>query len=194
MQSDGNFKNLNRTMDIIIRENIGNNISLQLISISINQDYCEKWNIREKDYVCLTKNGKLLRPTLYRVGGINNPNLEKDNYFMLLKHVEAFYDDSITKIQKDKPHLEGRWCIIDKNGIEKVEFPQFKFPYPITDSCIYSIENKYYNIETGEFYCESYSSMVSTDYLFLENKYDKDKSKQGVMKINKKDGTWELFP
>jgi hypothetical protein len=35
--------------------------------------------------------------------------------------------------------------------------------------------------------------MNSNEYLFLNNEYDKDESKRGVMKINKKDGTWELF-
>jgi len=35
--------------------------------------------------------------------------------------------------------------------------------------------------------------MNTVDYLFLDNRYDNDKSKRGVMKINKKDGTWELF-
>ena len=168
--------------------------SLQLSPISIKEDYRKKWNIHEKDFVCLTKNGELISNSLYRVGGFGG-DIKKD-YFLLLKHVEAFYSKDILRMSKnnDPKHLEGRWCIIDKNGFEKVEFPNFKHPYLVTDSCLYSIDGNYYNIETGEFYCSANSSMVSADYLFLENTYDKDKSKRGVMKINKKDGTWVLFP
>ncbi len=176
----------------IIKKNSGDN-SLQLSPITINEDYRKKWNIHENDFVCLTKNGKLISNSLYRVGGLCTPNLKKDDYFMLIKHVEAFYSDSITKEKSKKPHLEGRWCIINKNGIEKKEFEHFKTPYLVTDSCIYSIDDNYYNIETAEFYGSSYSSIKSTDFIFLDTRYDKDKSKCGVMKINKKDGTWELF-
>ncbi len=170
------------------------NRGLQLNPIKINEDYCKKWNIRMEDYVCLTLNGELLRNTLYRVGGLGSPNVKTDRYFTLLKHVEAMYPDSITKITKgSKRHLESRWCILDSNGVEKVEFEAFKSPYLLKDSCIYSIDNKYYNIESGELYCTSYTSMTSGDYLFLENKFDNDISKRGVIKINKKDGTWELY-
>ncbi|MDA3780883.1 MAG: hypothetical protein PF487_11795 [Bacteroidales bacterium] len=168
---------------------------LQLSKISINEDYCKKWNIYLNDFVCLTKNGELLRNTLYRIGGLNSPKLNEDKYFLLIKHVEAYYSKDIIRMSenKDPKHLEGRWCILDKNGNEKVEFEQFEIPYLINDSCIYSIDGKYYNIENGEFYCDSSVTMQSTDYLFLENRYDEDKSKCGIMKINKQNGSWELF-
>lgn len=176
------------------KENIVSNEGLQLSPISVNEDYCKKWNIRQEDYVCLTKNGELLRETLYRVGGMGRPKLGVDNYFMLLKYVEAFYSDEITKDKSRKPHLEGIWCIFDKEGNEKIEFKgSLSYPYLVKDSCIYTIDNNFYNIETKELYCKSYTRMESNDYLFLDNKYDKDESKRGVMKINKKDGTWELF-
>ena len=173
------------------KKNTSNDCGLQLSPIDIKEDYRKKWNIHQKDFVCLTKNGELISDSLYRVGGLGADI--KDNYFMLLKHIESFYSDSITKIGKDKPHMESRWCILDKNGVEKVEFPALKNPYLVKDSQIYSIDSKYYNIETGEFYCNSHSSMVSTDYLFLQNDYDENKSRRGVMRINKKDGTWVLF-
>jgi len=35
--------------------------------------------------------------------------------------------------------------------------------------------------------------MKSEQYVFLNNEFDKDKSRRGVMKINKADGTFELF-
>ncbi len=173
---------------------IGNdsNAPLQLSPIKIKEDYRKKWNISENDFVCLTKNGQLVSSSLYRVGGLGSANDIKKDYFLLLKYVEAFYADNITKEVSRKPHLEGRWCIIDKNGIEKVEFDAYKSPY-LKGGVIYCIDNKFCNIETGEVYCDSYTAISSTDYLFLENAYDKDKSKRGVMKINKKDGSYELF-
>lgn len=173
---------------------------LQFGKISINEDYRKKWNIHHlDDFVCLTRNGELLRPTLYRIGGLNNPKLNKDEYFMLLKHVEAFYSKDIMKMSKgkgnsDPKHLESRWCILDKNGNEKVEFKAFDSVYLLQDSCIYSVKGNHYNIETGEHYGSGSTSMSSKDFLFLDNSYDKDESKRGVMKINKKNGTWELFP
>jgi len=168
--------------------------NLQFSKINIDPYYREKWNIHSNDFICLTRNGKMIRETLYRIGGLNNPNLDTDNYFMLLKHVEAFYSDDITKIKKDKPHLESRWCILNKDGDEKVEFKQFQSPYLIDNSQIYSIYDDYYNIETGEFYGNSNHSMIkSKDFIFIDNNYTSDESKKGVLKINKKDGTWELF-
>jgi len=165
---------------------------LQLCTFKINEDYRNKWNIHQGDFVLLTKNGEIIRETLYRVGGFGG-DIKKD-YFLLLKHVEAHYSDSITKVDKDKPHLEARWCIIDKHGNEKVEFDEFKHPYLVKDSIIYSIDGKYYNIETGEFYCDTSDHIESKEFLFLENKYDQNHSRRGVMQINKKDGTWVLFP
>lgn len=175
------------------KENIGS--GLQLSQISVKEEYRKKWNIHLNDFVCLTKNGELLRPTLYRIGGLNNPNLKTDNYFMLIKHVEAFYPKDIMKISEstDNKHLESRWCILDKDGNEKVEFKAFESAYLVKDSCIYSVKSNYYNIETGEHYCYASTSIKSNEFLFLENRFDKDESKHGVMKINKKDGTWELF-
>lgn len=172
----------------------GSNL-LQFSKITINEDYCKKWNIHLNDFICLTRNGKLVRNTLYRIGGLNTPKLNEDDYFMLIKHVEALYPKDIMKMSKSKDakHLEGRWCILDKNGNEKIEFKQFEIPYLLNDSCIYSVNENYYNIETGEHYCSATTSIQSNDYLFLDNRFDKDKSKCGVIKINKKNGSWELF-
>jgi len=163
---------------------------LQLRPIEMTESYRKKWNIYGEDYVCLFKNGKSINNSVYRVGGFGG-DIEKD-YFLLLKYVEAYYSDTITKKKSEKRHLEGRWCIIDKNGIEKVVFESFKTPY-LEGGVIYSVDQKYYNIETGEFYCTSYSSMKSKQYLFLNNQFDDDEAKRGVMKINMEDGTYELF-
>jgi len=174
---------------------------LQLSPIQVNEDYCKEWNERMTDFVVLTKNGELISNSLYRVGGFGGDI--KQDYFMLLKYVEAVYEMDFLKmchptksdkeLQLKKKHLEGHWCILDKNGIEKKEFDQFKNPYIKKGSCIYSVDRNYYNIETDEFYCSSSNCMESSEFLFLENPYDKDLSKKGVMKINKKDGTWSVF-
>ena len=175
--------------------NAPNDEGLQLSPITIKEDYRKEWNVHGNDFMCLTKNGELINNSLYRLGGLNNPKLGTDKYFMLLKYVEAFYKKDILVMSKttDPKHLESRWCIFDKDGNEKVEFDSFKSPYLVQDSCIYSISGNYHNIETNEHYCYAYSSMQSKDFLFLENSFGKDESKRGVMKINKKDGTWELF-
>lgn len=165
--------------------------------IKVNEDYAKKWKIeRTNDFIVLTKNDEIIRDTLYRVGGIGKPN-PTDDYFMLLKYTEAYYSDDIMKMSKskDNKHLEANWCILDKNGNEKVEFKSFiNSPYLVNNSCIYSINSEYYNIETGQLYCKCYSHHAeSSEFLFLQNDYDTDKSKRGVMKINKKDGSFELF-
>jgi len=172
---------------------------LQYSKIDINADYRAKWNIHENDFICLTRNGELVGTTLYRIGGMGDSKPNPNGYFMLLKHVEAFYDKSILDSQKkrgakvDPKYLESKWCILDKNGNEKYVQDSFRSPYLVKNSCIFSVDSKYYNIETKEFYCDTSKSIESEDYLFLENRYDKDKSRRGVMMINKLDGTWKLF-
>lgn len=180
---------------------INDNNVLQVSPIQVNPEYLKEWNERKTDFVVLTKNGKLISNTLYRVGGFGADI--KQDYFMLLKYVEATYDIDFLKkcypnkcviqLELERNHLECRWCIIDKNGIEKKEFNEFVNPYIKKGSIIYSVNSNYYNIETDEFYCNTSKSMESSEYIFLENDYDKDLSKRGVMKINKKDGSWELF-
>jgi len=168
---------------------------LEFSKITLNDEYSKKWNIHQSDFIHLTRNGELVRDTLYRIGGLNYPKLNKDRYFLLLKHNEAFYSDTITKIPKDKRHLESKWCILDINGNEKIEFDSYKYPYLVDDSCLYSIDNVYYNIETGERYgAYSGTSIKSKDFIFIENRFDNNRSKCGVMKISKLDGSVELFP
>ena len=179
--------------NIIKLENIGDG-TLELNHIKIDLEYREKWNIRCKDFILLAKNGKAIRDTLYRLGSLGGKT--NGSYFMLIKQVEAFYDEKILKMasSKNPNHLENRWCILDKNGNEKFVADRFDSPYLIDNSCIYSIDNNYYNVETGELYCNVHSSVESDEFLFLENNYDKDISKRGVMKINKKDGSYIIYP
>ena len=163
---------------------------LELRQITLDDKYCKKWNIRQFDFLNLYKNGKRVNDTLYRVGGFGVDF--KNNYIMILKQVETYYDDKITEVRDRKPHLESQWCIIDKNGIEKICFKPFEAPY-LQGGRVYSLDNNYYDVETNKLYCNSYSAMSSEQFIFLNNKYDKDISKRGVMKINKSDGTYEMF-
>lgn len=166
---------------------------LALCPIKVNDEYRDRWNIHTSDFVLLTKDDEIQNSnTLYRVGGLGSPDLTA-RYFMLLKHVEALYSDNITKDIKSKPHLEGRWVIIDRQGKERVEFKPFAYPDLIKNSCLYALDNQFYNIETGECYGRSYASMQSSEYLFIDRAYDSDKEKRGILRINKKDGSTTLY-
>lgn len=174
------------------------NNSLQLAPALVDLTYLNEWNQHSTDFVQLYKDGKLLRETLYRVGGIGTYIGGK--YFTLLKYVEAKYTLDFLKmchpekkqneLKKFIKHLECHSVILDKHGNEKRVFKPHQTPYVIANSCIYSLDGIYYNIETGERYGSNSRSIQSNDFIFVENSYGENK---GVMKINKKDGTWELF-
>lgn len=164
---------------------------LALWPIKVKDEYKEKWNEHLADFVFLTKDGEIVNEVLYRVGGWG-VDLKAD-YFMLLKYTEAYYPDDITTDPKRKPHLQGNWVIIDKHGNEKVQFKPFDSPNLIKDSCIYSLKSNYYNIEMGEFYGRAFTSIASSEYLFIDKAYDDDKEKRGVLMINKKDGSTILY-
>lgn len=168
------------------------NNTLELVRVELKPKYRLKWNVGPalNDFCNLYLNGKKVSNTLYRVHGFGSDLTA--NYFMLLKQVEDRYADNITTIKKRKPHLGNHAVIIDSNGNEKQVFNQFDSPY-LQGGVIYCLNNDYYNIETLELYCNSYSSMSSKEFLFLDNRYDSDKSKRGVLKINKVDGSTELF-
>lgn len=184
-------------MKKILQYLLPNDNSLQLCNVIVNPEYFKEWNERiSSDFLVLVKDGKPINDNIYRIGRLNNPNPKKDRYFMLLKYVEDFYSDEILEMSKSKDpkHLSGNYCIIDQEGNEKIEFSHFKYPYLVKDSCLYSLEQNYYNIESGELICNASSTMESEDYIFLNNRFDKDKSKRGVLKVCKKTGSYELFP
>lgn len=177
------------------------NAPLQLSPIKLNEDYCKKWNERMTDFVCLTRNGELVNNSLYRLGGFGHVQDLKNDYFMLLKYVEAYYEDHIVKATQkftgqktSNRHLAGCWTILNKHGQEVKVFDQFKSPYLIKNSVIYSIDSNYYNIETDEFYCHCSHSFRSDEFLFLDNQFDKDLSRRGVMQIDLKTGEFDLYP
>ena len=163
---------------------------IELAPIKLHNDYAKKWNAHSTDFCHLLKNGNKVSDVLYRVGGfgvkLNEP------YFVLLKYVEAYYEDTITEVKERKPHLESQACIIDNNGIEKVNFDHMSYPY-LQGGLIDALNGKYYNIETGYLYCDTSSSMRTDTYIFLDNRYDDDKTKSGVMQVNKHDGSYKLI-
>lgn len=161
---------------------------ITLVPVKLDSEYSKKWNERLTDFQHLYINGIKKSDTLYR-GGFG---IELDEpYLLLIKHVEAYYNDDITIT--DKEHLEGQWCIIDNNGVEVVNFKHFDSPY-LLGGQIYSLNNSYYNITTGYEYSKNvYSSISSKNYLFIDDSYNKDKSKRGIIKIHKKTGSFELI-
>lgn len=163
---------------------------IELKPVTLDKEYAKKWNEHCTDFVHLYRDGAKVSDQLYRRGGLGGEF--KDGYILLLKYTEDLYNDSITKDKARKHHLKGCWCILDEKGVEKVINKPFEY-LNHNGGQIYSIENDYYNIETKELYCKAYGSMKTKDFIFINNAYDKDKSKRGVMKINKWDGTFELF-
>ncbi len=167
--------------------------NFELKHVILSNEYRKKWNVHSlNDFYFLIKNGERINDTLYRKGGLGDIDT-KDDYFLILKHTEAFYSDDITTDETRKRYLKSQWCIIDKDGNEKVIFDNFVTPY-LSGGQIYSVDHKYYNIETGYFYGYSYGTISSDTFIFfINNTLEKDKTKRGVIKINKFDGTFELF-
>lgn len=169
---------------------------VQLNPISLKPKYAKEWNVGHlNDFVVLTdSDGNMLSNTLYRVGGVGSKPDGKKQYFMLLKYVEAYWHKELIEKTKGNPkHLSGSWCIIDKYGNEKVNCKQFDYISLIKDSCLYRMDRKYYNIETGYCYGVASSEMESSEFIFLDTSYERDKDKCGIIKINKQTGEWCLF-
>jgi hypothetical protein len=158
---------------------------------NITEEYFKEWNCISNDINQIYLNDKLVSKNIYRKNAISN---WKDGYLTLNKLVEDYYNDTITNNPKRKKYLKYVNCIIDENGIEKVELKDsFKYINHI-GGIVYSVANSYYNIETKELYCKTYSpSLKSKDFIFLDNNYDEDKSKRGVWKINLHTGEYEIF-
>jgi len=185
-------KQITESVIITIIDNSSKELSpLELTPITLDEDYCKKWNFSPKDVIKLTRNGVPVNDSIYRTGAFGGKF--KDGYCLFLKYTEAFYDDSITSDEARKRHLKGQWCIVDLNGIEKKVFNQFENVY-LSGGVIYTVNNGYYNIETDEFICVNNPSISSDEYIFSEDNYNNDKSKRGVVQIKKSDGTYKIYP
>jgi len=165
---------------------------LRFKSVVLDEKYAKKWNVHSTDFGYLYADGVKVSNTLYRIGGMGHGS--NDRYVHIIKHVEAIYEKNITTDPKRKRHLESHFCIVDSNGVEKVVFDSSFDSGYLGNGITYTKASKHYNIETGELYCDACESMSTSKFLFLNNAYDKDKTKRGVMKINIVDGTYELFP
>jgi hypothetical protein len=171
---------------------------LELKPIELSPEYRKEWNIskRENDFFCLMVDGKRANNSIYRKGGFFRDDFLNNDYVVLLKQVEDIYSDEVTRITNEKKHIANVHCIVDKNGCEKFTSPsQFDYFYLVEGSLFFTLKGKYYNIETGESYGDgiSNSSVESSEYLFVKNKWDKDPSKRGVYQLNKKDGSVVFF-
>ena len=187
----GNIKNKPIEKD----PNIKITDDLILKPFEMDEDYMKKWNIHPEHpkLMKLYYKDKLVSDNFYRHGGLFSiDNSGDDRYFMIFKMVEDMYSDAITTVLKDKYHLSEHYCIIDNKGNEKQVIDTLNSPY-LVGGLVFSIGTKYYNIETGELYCNSYKSMKTENYLFLHNEYDSDIEKRGVLKIKKSDGSFELI-
>lgn len=164
---------------------------LQLRRTELSEDYNKKWNENNTDFLHIYKDGVKVSDTLYRTGMFGGK--VEDKHFLMLKYTEDLYEDKITKDKNKKRHLKGEWCIINSEGKEIKVFERgLRSPYILGES-VYVIDGSYHNIETDELYCKASSSISTDQFLFIENHYDDDKSKRGVLKIDKFDGTYELF-
>jgi hypothetical protein len=164
---------------------------LELRFAELSESYRKKWNIHLNDYRYLYKDGKKVSDVLYRIGGMG-AKLE-DSYFMILKHCEAVYSD-VTIDKERRNHLDDHWCIMNQDGEEKVVFEKHDSGVYLQGGLIYTKGDYYYNIETGYCYGSANKQMSSKDFLFIDLSYYKVKEERGILKINKFDGTTELFP
>lgn len=165
---------------------------LQLSPIQVREDYKRKWNVDVDDFYCLTYNGKLLRPTLYRTSPLFNAKDLREDYFMLFKHVESYFPDEVTTDPDRKPRLESRECILDRYGNEKVEFADNPLDHAtlINNGVVYRYRDRYYNVETGEEYCRGYTTARSSRHIFVELR---PMGGGQVMRIDTKTGESEIF-
>jgi len=169
-------------------------VGLSLAHANLSNDYREEWNVNSSlnDFLVIIKDGQPVNNCLYRLGGVGTKPDGK-NYFMLIKHIESTYtDDDIKKYNiKNKKHLASCWCILDKNGVEKVVSSSFDSLYLVANSCLYSKDSIYYNIETGEPYGRSYDTAIqSSEYIFLSVMDGRNKI---VKQIKKSDGSVIIY-
>jgi hypothetical protein len=144
---------------------------LKLSPFTLDAAYADEWNVgRTRDFVVLTRGDKRINSSIYRIGGIGKEP-DGSSYFMLLKYMESYYSEDILQMSgtTDPKHLEGFWCILDKNGIEKKVFSRsFMWPYLIDNSCLYKLNDYCYNIETDECYGSCRSMLTSKELVFLD--------------------------
>lgn len=161
-------------------------VNIEFRAAVFTEEYKNEWGIYHNDYFQIYVLGDLLSPTLYRKGGFGGKWV--DGYMQLLKCTE-----SRSKNGQNNGYLSNHNCIIDVNGKEKYYSGSVLESVYLRPGGIYVHSSKYFNVRNNLLYCESYTYMVTKDYTFLDNKYDKDESRRGVMKISHLDGSYEII-
>lgn len=172
---------------------------LSLGKITLDEDYAKEWNAQHmSDFVTILKNGEILKPVLYRLGGVNfNLDVKKDRFFMLLKYNEAYYADDLmkrsgSKAPRTKKYLKDVWCIFNDKGEELYESVEYgTSPYLIKDAPIFSIGGKYYNLLTKEYLGQPSTIIKNDSFMIFDNQYEKDEKIKGIIKINRIDASYE---
>lgn len=167
--------------------------------VTLTPEYAKKWQTNLTDYLQIYKDGKLLRPTLYRIGGIGGD--WKDGFIMVLKCEESHYSKEIMEMSEAhykkegleyrSNHLSNNSCIIDENGDER--FVSNSSSAYLHKGGIYSVGGKYYNARNNELYCDSSTTIITENFTFLHNQWDNDKTRRGVLKINHANGLYEII-
>ena len=129
--------------------------------------------------ILVDKEGKLINKKLYREGGMFTPFGDK-KFCGLIE-----YD-----IINDKIDF-GIHVIINTKGEVVLKSKNLEYPNYIK-GVIGTLNKIIYNLETGEEITAYNESLLSKDFLFAKNNYNKDYVK-GVYKINFETGEYEIF-
>lgn len=167
----------------------------------VSEKYKEEWSSRNlNDFVCITsnENDELISENLYRISGFGLGNNEK--YFILIKYTEGYYDaefmKTLKKLKRDSSnkYLKSKFTILNDKGVEKVVLEPYVYPYIVDNSLLYTHNNNCFNIETGFCYSDHYSDSIESEkHFIINNRYNKNLDMKGVIKINKKDGSYEVI-
>lgn len=165
-----------------------NKEGLELVNIQLSNEYLKEWNEHNTDFLKLYKNDVPINDSIYRLGAFNDKkSCMMNDYFMLLKYIEAVYPSNIKSTNSNGKHLSGQWCIIDKYGNEKVFFEKFKSPYLIKDSCLYQMDNIVYHIDSNKPLCDYYYDKIESEENVVLNISNRDnRYKSNIIIINKK--------
>lgn len=177
---------------------VGEISRVRLSKISLDEAYMKEWNEHMNDFVTMTINGKMIEPVLYRLGGLNfNIKVGFDRYFMLLRYTESRRSERIMKMcgskaPKSDKYLKGVWCIFDKDGklLHENGDDSIHSPYLVKNAPIFSLDGIYYHLLTKKRLGNSRSSIQTDNFIILDNQYEKDEEIKGVIKIDKKDGSF----
>jgi len=168
--------------------------------VILTDEYMKEWNISNQNHkfgmLYSPRNGKLSNE-IFRIGGLSTFKSD-EKYMQLLLQVESFYSDEIMKMSKihkvketTNKHLSNTTVIVDANGEIKASFNSLSYPNLI-GGILYIQDGKCYNIETEEMICNVCSSAESKEYIFIEDRYNKEKTKRGVYQIQLETGNYIL--